>query len=118
MQPQAMGQPQAEEESLGQFQGNRSIQTAVSGELFDFCEGCWLEATAKPGLNIFSLQGGDFKLRPHLQMPWLSCFICLMLRAVHYQNLVSDLGVHGNKDENKSWEVMRLPCQVYSQKKK
>lgn len=81
MQPQAMGQPQAEEESLGQFQGNRSIQTAVSGELFDFCEGCWLEATAKPGLNIFSLQGGDFKLRPHLQMPWLSCFICLMLKA-------------------------------------
>lgn len=79
--PQAMGQRQAEEESLGQFQGNRSIQITVSGELFDFHEGCWLEATAKPGLNIFSLWGGDFKFRPYPLIPWLSCFICLMQKA-------------------------------------
>ena len=60
-----MGQRQAEEESLGQFQGNRGMQTAVSGELFDFYEGCWLEATSKPGLSILSLGGRDFKLCPH-----------------------------------------------------
>ena len=80
--PQAMGQRQAEEESLGQFQGNRSIQIAVSGELFDFHEGCWLEAMAKPGLNIFSLWGGDFKFRPYPLIPWLSCFICLMQKFI------------------------------------
>lgn len=60
-----MGQRQAEEESLGQFQGNRGIQIAVSGELFDFYAGCWLEATSKPGLNSLSLGERNFKLCPH-----------------------------------------------------
>ena len=63
-----------------QFQGNRSIQIAVSGELFDFHEGCWLRIHRETWLQYLLFGGwGDLSPTPP-PIPWLSCFICLMLK--------------------------------------